>query len=103
MAYVVNNSSPPWDREKQLVFHAILAVARLVIWNTRLRECKNGDSFSSEDLIRFFNYQLKTKIRCDRKKLAREAFCERWIKIPSLVIRKNDNYFITFVKPMTKV
>ena len=35
VGYVVNNVLPPFQDEKRVVFQAILAVARMVIWTTR--------------------------------------------------------------------
>ena len=35
VGYVVDNVLPPFQGEKRVVFLAILAVARMVIWTTR--------------------------------------------------------------------
>ena len=52
------------EGEKRVVFFAILAVARMVIFATRKDDRSN---FSLSDLILFF----RVKIRCDRKRLDR--------------------------------
>ena len=53
------------------VFLAILAVARMMIWETRNKGLYEGANFSHRDLILFFRHQLRVKIRYDRKRLDR--------------------------------
>ena len=60
-----------------MVFLAILAVATMVIWTTRKKELYDDANFSHRDLILYFRYQLKVKIRCDRKRLDRITFDKR--------------------------
>ena len=67
VGYVVDNVDPPYRGEKCVVFLAILAVARMVIWETQKKELYDGKNFSHHDLIMFFRHQLRVKIRCDRK------------------------------------
>ena len=67
VGYVVDNVSPPFQGEKRVVFLVILAVARMVIWQTRNKGLYEGANFSYRDLILFFRHQLRVKIRCDRK------------------------------------
>ena len=55
--------------EKRLVFFAILAVARMVIWMTQKKGLYDGANFSHRDLILFFRHQFRVKIRCNRKTL----------------------------------
>ena len=97
MDYVINNKAPPWNGEKEKVFRAILAVARLVVWITRCEEKYHGKSFSSGDLVLFFEHQLRIKIRCDKRRLSKHAFFRRWIEISSLVAQKGERYIFTFV------
>ena len=72
VGYVMDNVGPPFLGEKRVVFLAILAVARMVIW--QMYECAN---FSHRDLILFFSDQLWVKIRCDRIRLNRITFSKR--------------------------
>ena len=67
VGYVVDNVSPPFQGEKYVVFLVILAMARVVIWQTRNKGLYEGANFSYRDLILFFRHQLRVKIRCDRK------------------------------------
>ena len=67
VSYIVENIDPPYQGEKCVMFLVILAVARMVIWETRKKGLHDGTNFSYHDLILFFRNQLKVKIRCDRK------------------------------------
>ena len=88
VGYVVDNVSPPFQGEKRVVFLVILAVARMVIWQTRNKGLYEGANFSYRDLILFFRHQLRVKIRCDRKCLDRITFSKRWVHAASLVVCK---------------
>ena len=79
---------PPYQGEKRVVFLAILAVARMVIWTTRNKGLYVDANFSHRDLILYFRHQLRVKIRCDRKRLDRITFSKRWVNAASLVVRK---------------
>ena len=82
VGYVVDNVLPPFQGEKRMVFLAILAVARMVIWTTRNKGLYDDANFSHRD-------QLRVKIRCDRKRLDRITFNKRWVNAASLVVRKD--------------
>ena len=87
-----------------MVFLAILAVARMVIWMTRKKGLYDGVKFSHHDLISFFRHQLRVKIRCDRKHLDRITFNRRWVHAASLVIQKGamlESSFLPF--PVTLI
>ena len=86
VGYVVDNILPPFQGEKRVVFLAILAVARMVIWTTRNKGLYDDANFSHRDL--YFRHQLRVKIRCDRKRLDRITFSKRWVNAASLVVRK---------------
>ena len=66
----------------------ILAVARMVIWTTQKKGLYDDANLSHRDLILFFWYQLRVKIRCNRKRLDRIRFDKRLVNAVSLVIRK---------------
>ena len=74
VCYIVDNVLPPFQGEKRVVFLAILAVARMVIWTTRKKGLYVDANFSHRDLILFFKHQLWVTIRCDRKRLDRITF-----------------------------
>ena len=86
--YVVDNVLPQFQGEMRVVFFAIIAVARMVIWATRKTGLYDGANFSHNDLILFFRHQLRVKIRCDRKCLDHITFDKRWGHAASLVVRK---------------
>ena len=86
--YVVDNVLPPFQGAKRVVFLAILAVARMVIWTTRKKGLYNDENFSHCDLVLYFWHLLRVKIRCDRKRLNRITFDKRWVNAASLVVRK---------------
>ena len=88
VGYVVDNVLPPFHGEKRVVFLAILAVARMVIWTTRNKGLYDDANFSHRDLVLYFRHQLRVKIRCDRKRLDRITFSKRWVTAVSLVVRK---------------
>ena len=71
-----------------MVFLAILAVARMVIWSTRNKGLYDDANFSH--LILYFRHLLRVKIRCDRKRLDRITFSKRWVNAASLVVRKGE-------------
>ena len=88
VGFVVDNVLPPYQGEKRVVFLAILAVARMVIWTTRNKGLYDDANFSHRDLVLYFRHQLRVKIRCDRKRLDRITFSKRWVHAASLVVRK---------------
>ena len=53
-------------------------------------------NFSHRDLILLFRYQLRVKIRCDRKRLDRITFDKRWVNAASLVVRKGAMLELSF-------
>ena len=88
IGYVVDNVNPPFQGEKCVVFLVILALARMVIWQTPNKELCGGANFSYRDLILFFRHQLRVKIRCDRRCLDHITFSKRWVHAASLVVCK---------------
>ena len=88
VGYVVDNVNPPYRGEKRMVFFVILAVARMVIWETRNKGLYEGANFSYRDLILFFRHLLRVKIRCDRRCLDRITFSKRCVHAASLVVCK---------------
>ena len=87
VGYVVD-VLPSYQGEKRVVFLAILAVARMVIWMTRNKGLYDDANLSHRDLVLYFRHQLRVKIRCDRKRLDRITFSKRWVHAASLVVRK---------------
>ena len=84
VGYDVDNVLP----EQRVVFLAILAVARMVIWSPRKKGLYDDANFSHRDLVLYFRHSLRVKIRCDRKRLDRITFSRRWVNAASLVVRK---------------
>ena len=60
VGYVVDNIDPPYQGEKRVVFFAILALARMVIWVTRNKGLYDGAKISHSDLILFLLLELYT-------------------------------------------
>ena len=85
VGYVVDNVL---HGEKRVVFLAILAVARMVIWTTQNKGLYDDANFSHRDLVLYFRNQLRVKIRCDRKRLDHITVSKRWVTAASLVVRK---------------
>ena len=92
VGYVVDNIDPPWNGEKGVVFLAILAVARMVIWETRKKGFYDSANVSLRDLILFFMHQLRVKIGSDRKRLGRITFDRTWVHTASLVVQKESSF-----------
>ena len=88
VGFVVNNVDPLFPGEKRVVFLAILALAIMVIWQTRNKGLYDGANFFHRALILFFRHQLRVKIRYDRKRLDRLTFSKRWVYATSLLVRK---------------
>ena len=88
VSYVVDNVLPPFQGEKRVVFLAILAVARMVIWTVQNKGLYDDANFSHRDLVLYFRHPLRVKIRCDRKCLDRITFSKRWVNAASLVVKK---------------
>ena len=88
VGYIVDNVLPLFRREKGVVFLAILAVARMVIWKMRKKGLYDNANFSHRDLVLHYRHLLRVKIRCDRKRLDCITFDKRWVNAASLVVRK---------------
>ena len=88
VGYIVDNVNPPFQGDKCGMFLVILAMARMVIWQTQNKGLYEGANFSYRDLILFFRHQLRVKIRCDRRCLDRITFSKRWVHAASLVVCK---------------
>ena len=69
-----------------MMFLAILAVARMVIWMMQKKELYDDANFFHRDLISFFRHQLRVKIRCNRKCLDHITLNRRWVHAASLVV-----------------
>ena len=96
---IVDNVLPRFKGENRVVFLAILAVARMVIWSTRKKGLYDDAIFSHRDLVLYFRHQLRVKIRCDRKRLDRITFDKRWVNAASLVVRKETTLESSFPPP----
>ena len=59
--YVVDNVDPLYRGEKCVVFLAIIAVARMVIWTTQKKGLYDSANLSHRNLILFFRHQLRVK------------------------------------------
>ena len=93
-AYIVDSVFPSWPRKKCFAFLQILAVARMVVWTTRLGERFERTRITDQDLIRYFKHQLKIKIQCDRDRLPRRVFYDRWTDLVSLVVWQGSRSWI---------
>ena len=71
-----------------MVFLAIGAGARMVIWMVRKKGLYDDANLSHRDLVLYFRHQLRVKIRCNRKRLDRITFAKSWVNAASLVVRK---------------
>ena len=96
VGYVLDYVDPPFQSEKRVVFLVILAVARMVIWQTRNKALYEGANLSYRDLILYFRHQLRVKIRCDKRRLDRITFSKRWVYAASLVVCKRGNLGVIF-------
>ena len=92
VGYVLDNVDSLFQGKKRVVFLVILAMARMVIWQTRNKGLYEGANFSYRDLILFFRHQLRVKIRCNRRRLDRITFSKRWVHAASLVVCKGQRW-----------
>ena len=81
---VCSNVVPELNRQEHYVFLCLLGVMRVVIWTTRKKELYKDESFSSQTLVAFFKYQIKVKIRSERKRLSSLEFGKRWVTVARL-------------------
>ena len=84
--YVVDNVLPPFQGEKPVVFHAILAVTRMVTGTTHKKGLYDDANFFHRNLVLYFRHQLR--VRCNSKCLDCITFDKRWMNAASLVVRK---------------
>ena len=56
VGYVEDNVLTPFQGEKRVVFLAILAVARMVIWTTRKKGLYDDANISHRDLVLYFRH-----------------------------------------------
>lgn len=83
-----------------MMYLTLLVVARTVIWNGSQLMVLHGYMLSHHDRIVFFKYELRVKIRCEKQRLTKEDFCDRWIKEISLIRvkgAKQNWLFLAFV------
>ena len=80
--------SSPFQGEKRVVFLAILAVARMVIWTTRKKGLYDDANFLIVIWYCTLGIRLGSKSDADRKRLDRITFSRRWVNAASLVVRK---------------
>ena len=97
VGYILDNVDPSFQGEKRVVFLMILAVARIVIWQTRNKGLYEGANFSYRDLILFFRHQHRVKIRCDRRCLDSITFSKRWVYAASQVVCKGAKLESSFL------
>ena len=62
VGYFIDSVLPLYLCEKLVVFLAILAVVKMVIWSTRKKLLYDNANFSHRDLILFFSISLETKL-----------------------------------------
>ena len=56
VGYVLDNFLPPFQGEKRVVFLAILAVSRMVIWTTRKKAFYDDANFFHRDVVLYFRH-----------------------------------------------
>ena len=100
VGYAVHNVLSPFQGDKRVVFLAILALDRMVIWTMRKMGLYDDVNLSHCDLSLYFRHQLRVKIRCDRKRLDRITFYKRWVNVASLVVRKGATLESSFLPPL---
>lgn len=49
ISYAIHSADPLWDEERQMVFLSILALARMMVWSSRVQEKRRVESFA--DLV----------------------------------------------------
>ena len=96
VGYIVDNILSQFQSEKDVVLLAIQAVARMAIWTMRKKGSYDDANFSHRDVILFFRYQLRVKIRCNQKCLDRITFDRRWVHAASLVVQKGATFESSF-------
>ena len=65
---------PSFGRDGRPVFLCLVAMAKEVVWWTRLKGLKTGTFLSGQALINFFKYHLRRKVRVEREVLTSSVF-----------------------------
>ena len=77
VGYVVDNVLPPFQGEKRMVFLAILAVARMVIWTTWNKDCMTMQTFLIVIWFCIFGISWGSKSDAIEKRLDRITFSKK--------------------------
>ncbi len=82
---IVRIAPPPsFGREGQAVFLCLVAMAKEVVWWTRLKGLKTDTFLSGHALTDFFKFHLERKVRVEREVLSSSKFNERWVRVASM-------------------
>lgn len=79
-----------------MVFLVLLVVARMVVWGMQTEGILRNEHYSHQDLIGFFGYQLRMKIRTDRMRLVLVDFSKMRVSVTSLVCVNRANLDFLF-------
>jgi hypothetical protein len=75
---------PSFGREGRAVFLCLVAMAKEIVWWTRLKGLKTDIFLFGQALIGFFKFHLKRKVRVEREVLLPSIFFERWVNVARL-------------------
>lgn len=65
------------------MFFKLLTVARMVVWTNRQNGMFRRYTLSPYDLYAYF--KIRMTIRCNRIRLSKENFSDRWVEMTSLI------------------
>jgi hypothetical protein len=82
---IVKIAPPPsFGREGQAIFLCLVAMAKEVVWWTRLKGLKTDTFLFGQALIDFFKFHLKRKLRVEREVLIPSEFVARWVRVAKM-------------------
>ena len=80
---VCNNVVLKLNRQEHYVFLCLLGIIRVVIWTTREKELRDGESLSCQTLVSFYRHQIRVKTLFERR-LSSLEFGKRWVTVARL-------------------
>ncbi|MCP3653585.1 MAG: zinc-binding domain-containing protein [Herbaspirillum sp.] len=84
--------------EGRLVFLCLVAMAKEVVWWSRLKGLRTDTFLSGQTLIDFFRFHLRRKLRVEREVLPSGVFYDRWVRVARLTRLNGPSLSMLFKK-----
>lgn len=97
-----DNVFPLCSGVSRTVFLMLPSVARVLVWMTWMERILRFKRYFLQDLVGFFQYQLKVKIRTERRFLLSTNLNGSWLKVASLVCVNESRVDFLFYHLLTQ-